>query len=78
MEESKIPEGIGLPRKRQRGGKDEKEEKRENNGGGREARELKTGTGKDASDRESSVGPISNVALSLTMRRSCWSIREHD
>jgi len=73
-----MPEGIRLLRKRQRGGKEGKDAKGEKGGERTEARELRIDTGKDASNRESSVGPISNVALSLTMRRLCWSIREHD
>lgn len=78
MEELKIPEGIGLLKKRQRGEREGKDEKGEKGGGEKGVKELRIDTGKDASNRELSVELTLNVALSLMMRRLFWSIRERD
>jgi hypothetical protein len=78
MVESKSPEDIELLRKRQRGGREWKGEKGERDEGRREGRELKIVTEKDASNRELSAGLISNVVLSLMIKRSLWLIKEHD
>jgi hypothetical protein len=78
MEVSKVLRSIGLLRKKRRGGREGKEEREESNGEEKEGRELRIGTGRDASNRELSVGLTSNVALSLMMRKLFWLIREHD
>jgi hypothetical protein len=78
MEGSKMQESIELPRKKQRGGREEKDEKGENDEGRREGRGLRIVTEKDASNQELSVGLISNAVLSPMMRRSSWLIKEHD
>lgn len=78
MVESKMPGSTELPRKRQKGEKEGKEEKGEKDEGRENGKELRIVTEKDASNRELSVGLISNGVLSFTMRRSSWLIKEHD
>jgi hypothetical protein len=74
----KVREKRELLRKRQREGRDGKEEREERNEEEKEGREPRIGTERDANSRELSVGLISNVVLSLMMRKLFWLIREHD